>query len=106
MAKPASESKVAKPETTSVKINGKTYDLFFSWDAYGEMREKYGENPDYLNSIVLADALSYALRERNPEVTAEEIKKARPPMVPAIRALQRAIRDIYYGDESAETDAS
>jgi hypothetical protein len=87
-----------KPIIHAVIIDGKHYKCYFEYDTYGEVREKYGSEPDYLNSNVLMDYLVAGLKSKNPELTREVIAKARPPIIPAALDVKDAIQNLYYGD--------
>ena len=82
----------------AVIIDGKHYKCYFEYDTYGEIRDKHGSDPDYLNSRVLLDYVVAGLKARNPELTREIISKARPPMIPAALDVKDAIQNLYYGD--------
>lgn len=99
MARPSKSSAVSNdtgPET-QILINGKPYDVFFTWHSFAEMYSKHGISPDFMNPLILAEVIALGLRENNPEVTQEVIVKARPPMAAAIKAVRAGIEDVLYG---------
>lgn len=81
-----------------IRIGDKVYHARFEYDTYGDVRTKHGENPDYLNPLVLSDYILAGLKDQVPDLTLDAIKKARPPLVPAILDIKDAIQNLYYGD--------
>ena len=87
-----------KPIPHAVIIDGKQYKCYFEYETYGEVRDKHGADPDYLNPTVLVDYIVAGLKAKNPEMTVEVILKGRPPMIPAVLDVKDAIQNLFYGD--------
>ena len=47
-----------------IRLGDKVYHARFEYDTYGDVRTKYGENPDYLNPLVLCEYIHAGLKDQ------------------------------------------
>lgn len=87
-----------------VVIGGQDYILRYTWKALSEIEEKYGDKPNLFNPEVLSIVAGAGLRDRHPEMTAGEIMRLSPPLMPLVRDVQTAIQWAYFGAESVPPD--
>lgn len=85
-------------------IGGQDYILRYTWKALAEIEEKYGEKPNLFNPEVIATVAAAGLRGNHPEMTAEEIMRLSPPLMPLVRDVQTALQWAYFGAEGVPGD--
>lgn len=86
-------------------INGKSYTLVYDWRAMSKLYSDYGrdamshfeQNPD---PAILANILAIGMNKHHPEVTADFILDASPPMVAAADAVHMALLYCMHGPEA------
>jgi hypothetical protein len=86
-------------------LKGKKLTLVFDWDAIDQILETLGE--DGLRDVVrkptpkrVTLALLAGLKKHHPEVTAEEIRAANPPLMVTSLLIDRGIAYAYFGTET------
>ena len=88
----------------TVVIGGQGYTMRYTWKALAEVEEKYGDKPNLFNPEVIACVASAGMRDRHPEMTAEEIMRLSPPLIPFARDVQLALQWAYFGAEAIPKD--
>ena len=87
-----------------VVIGGQDYVLKYTWKALSEIEEKYGDKPNLFSPEVLSIVACAGLRDRHPEMTAGEIMRLSPPLMPFVRDVQMALQWAYFGAEAIPPD--
>lgn len=93
-----------------VNIGGKAYTLVYDWNAVALIQSEYGKEaitamlaqvqPDKMAKILLA-----GLNRHHPDITAEDIIKASPPILPTVEAIDTALQYAYFGpDDNKEAE--
>lgn len=88
----------------TVVIGGQDYILRYTWKALAEVEEKYGDKPNLFNPEVIAYVAAAGMRDRHPEMTADEIMRLSPPLIPFARDVQLALQWAYFGAEAIPKD--
>ena len=93
-----------------VLIGGARGTLRFDWEALAEVQTRVGKNvlgtTQELSVDQIAMILEIGFRRHNPEITAEVIKKASPPVMKMMDAIGRALAFAYLGAEGVADSAS
>jgi len=102
---------------TSIEIGGKTYTLVYDWRALARIQTEHeGEDAGALigkaqngNVEVLASVLVAGLARHHPEMDADAVMDASPPLIPIVGAMAKALNRAYLGtdlpDEADEKPA-
>ena len=79
--------------------------LLFDWEALAKLQELFGdEYSSYVltnNVKALGQMLAIGFERKNPELTAEVIIAARPPVVAVRKALTKALEYAFWGSDGA-----
>ena len=87
-------------EGVSIALNGQMYGLRYDWDALARLDARFPDGLDLKDPETLAEVVAIGIAD--PEVTAETVKAASPPVMPTIDAVTRAHNLAYYGHVEAE----
>lgn len=98
----------------TVAIGGRVLTLVYDWTALAGLREELGKDFDQQLDVAidtfdlrtLATVLTAGLARHHPEMSAEAIFAASPPLGPTILALRQAMRLAFTGGEEAGADAA
>lgn len=82
----------------SFKAKGVAYTLEYTWDAIGQINEKYADGHSLTNPIHLADIMAIGLQEHHAGVTAEHVKKFKLPILNAVEYVTKALNVAYFGE--------
>lgn len=82
-----------------VKIAGQEYTIRFDWSCLAEIETAHGSDPNLFNPDVVASVAAIGLKKYHPEMTAEKIKEASPPLVPFAQEVQLAMKYAYFGND-------
>ena len=88
-------------------IHGIKYTLVYDWRALSLMKSEFTN--EQLAEIVegrqvkgLAKILQIGLSKKHPDITADELDRLSPPLVPTMEALASALHYSYYGTDTEE----
>jgi hypothetical protein len=82
-----------------VEIGGREYVLRFDWQALADVEQAHGGSPNLFAPDVVASVAAFGLRKRHPEMTAQRIKDASPPLIPFANTVQMALQWAYFGPD-------
>jgi len=86
--------------STTVEIGGREYTLYFSWDAIAKVEAQIGKEAyDLSDPNTLAIFAAAGFEAYHPDMTADQIKSLSPPLIPLLKAVNRAYNYSYYGNE-------
>ena len=91
-----------------VTFGGKTYTLYYDWDAIGHVQSVYGTNSiaalfKGMKPELLAGLMAAGLRRYHPEFTPAVIMALSPPYEVCRLAVDKAIAIAYFGRDAVET---
>lgn len=86
----------------AIEIDGRPHTLVFDWRALSAARALFGGRDLGLvladgDPVATAGLLACGLARHHPEMTADRILDASPPLVPAAAAIGRALGYAYWG---------
>ena len=91
-----------------LRLGEKTVTLQFDWTSWSRLETEVGIAE--VDGIIrgrdpraLAHLIAIGLAKHHPEITAERVIAASPPLVPTIAALQQALNWAYWGPEGPPT---
>ena len=84
----------------TVEIGGREHTLYYSWDAIAKIEAQLGkEGHDLSDPNTLAVFAAAGFEKFHPDLTADQIKRLSPPLIPLLQAVNRAYNYSYYGQE-------
>lgn len=87
-----------------VDIGGRLCRLHFDWAALARLKAEVGDIAPHLHHgadpRMLARILAIGLARHHPDIDAAAIEAASPAILPAIAAVDRALRLAYWGSET------
>ncbi len=90
--------------TVSFNLDGKTYDLRYTWGALSEIKSKYGE--DVLSNLFSADPVVLAgilaLGVEDGSLASDDVMKISPPLNEIIIKIDEALAIAYFGADGAK----
>lgn len=92
-----------------IDLNGAKFTLCYDWRAISEVQTKHGveafqslfKTP---NPLVAAEILLCGLRKHHPDLKIETLLDMSPPIIPVIKAIDKAISVAFFGAENAPED--
>lgn len=90
-----------------VSIAGQRYALLFTWSELAQLEAKYeGKTPDLSDMATVAEVAEIGFQQHHPEMTAEKIRAASPPLFLFQSAVQEALKYAYWGGGDPEKAVS
>ena len=88
--------------TVALEMGGETYTLLYDWTAIGRLNAAYAGTQNLMDPATLADVLEIGLVAHHPDIKAADIFAMRPPLMPAVDAVTRALSYAFHGDTTPE----
>ncbi|QQP94056.1 hypothetical protein IGS68_35180 (plasmid) [Skermanella sp. TT6] len=89
-------------KTFPIVLGDRTFLLDFDWPALSQIYRDYGPTRDLFDPEVLGGIVLIGLKRHHPDVTADTLTAASPPIVQVVAAVDRALRYAYDGVDTAE----
>jgi len=96
---------------TEFLFDGHSLNLCYDWRALGEIQTKHGatilkELFSGINPLIVADLLLIGCKKHHPDMTLDKILDMSPPLVAAIKAVDKALERAYFGADGMPKEKS
>lgn len=93
----------------SIDIDGKEYELVYTWQALSDVEEAVGmeklKNISQCTPKEIAQAVAIGLRAKHPEIKIEHLLAMQSPLAKAMASVSKALLFAYIGHDSLEESA-
>lgn len=89
---------------TPIMLGGHEYRLQYNWNAIAAISKKFGDHTNLFDPATLSEVVAIGLHKYHPNMTADDVANASPPIIEAIAAVNTALQYAYFGDKGPPAD--